>query len=196
MKDFSQYGEQAEILKALEGRPPALLWDIGAWHPTEFSNSRALIEMGWRGILVEPSPGPMLNLLAEYGDSAAVTLIQAAVGLQPGLAELWLSDDAVSTSSTDEHERWKAAAKFRGKATIPMVALEQLAAQYGGADFINLDVEGGSSELFLRGLQLGYRPHCWCIEHDQRTAELLTSATREGYVATLVNSTNVVLVRR
>jgi hypothetical protein len=37
--------------------------EIGAWHPTDKSNSRALIERGWSATLIEPSPGPMLNLM-------------------------------------------------------------------------------------------------------------------------------------
>ena len=58
MKDYSQAAEQPHILKAFEGRPPGRLLDIGAWNPFTFSHSRALIEMGWFGVLVEPSPGP------------------------------------------------------------------------------------------------------------------------------------------
>lgn len=209
MKDYSQFGEQAAILAALgytqdvgEFVNPAelvesrLLWDIGAWHPTEFSNSRALIELGWQAILFEPSPGPMQNLLAEYGYSKHVTLVQAAVALQAGLMDLWASDDAVSTSSDTEHERWKDAAKFRGKLLVPAITLEHIANRFGGAAFVNIDVEGGSAELFLHMLTLGMYPTVVCCEHDGRTTELLNAATAVGYHATLVNSTNIVVVRK
>jgi hypothetical protein len=218
MIDYSQSGEQAAILAGLGyaqmgehlGGEPSLgdytyealpneerlIWDIGAWDPKTFSNSRALIELGWKAVLFEPSPSPMLAQLVEYGYNERVTLVQAPVALQLGLMPLWITDDAVSTSSADEHERWKDTAKFRGKLLSPAITLEDIANRFGGAEFINFDAEGFSVELFLRAMDLGYRPRVICCEHDGRTAELLTRATAEGYVATLVNQTNVVLVQR
>ncbi len=61
---YSQYDEEKHILAALEHSPdPSVFLDIGAWHPTIFSNTRCLIERGWSGLIVEPSPGSFVNLL-------------------------------------------------------------------------------------------------------------------------------------
>jgi FkbM family methyltransferase len=212
LKDYSQYGEQAWILKALgyvEGttaqlvdgevvssplQDERLVWDLGAWHPTEFSNSRALIELGWQAVLVEPSPGPMLNLLEAYSWNGRVRLVQAAVGILPGLLELFVSDDAVSTTSQTEFERWEKAAEYRGAMLVPTITLEQIAQQFGGAAFVNIDVEGHSAEIFLRMLDLALFPACVCVEHDGRTPELMSRAGEFGYVAK-GNSTNLVFWR-
>ena len=195
MQDYSQSGEQAAILDAFEGRAPGMFLDIGGWNPTVFSNSRALYELGWAGLIIEPSPGPMLSLLAAYGEDTRVRLIQAAVAINPGLLTLHVTDDAVSTSSQDEYDRWKGTAKFLGSLIVPVITLEQIAAQFGGFDFWNIDAEGHSANLFLRMLALGYFPRCVCVEHDSRTTELLGAATAAGYRATLVNQTNLVVVR-
>src|ERR1022692_1173497 len=75
MKSYSQYGEDLIILAALpmiweatrlrfpEISQTGTFLDIGAWHPTIFSNTRALIERGWSGVIIEPSPGPFINLM-------------------------------------------------------------------------------------------------------------------------------------
>src|ERR1700683_5262801 len=84
MKDYSQYGEQAAILAAFAPTPKegvvivqeARFLDIGAYHPTDKSNTRALFELGWSGVMIEPAPGPMRSLLAEYGNEPRIALIQ------------------------------------------------------------------------------------------------------------------------
>jgi hypothetical protein len=84
MKNYSQYDEQKFILEAFGWSADGLCYskekrslshlflDIGAWHPTIFSNTRALIELGWRGVIVEPSPGPFINLMRACMDCGSV----------------------------------------------------------------------------------------------------------------------------
>lgn len=196
MNKYSQYDEQAAILKAFEGRErPGTFCDIGAYHPTEFSNTRALYELGWIGVMFEPSPGPMLALLKGYGLNDRVTLVQAAVGYGDDLVLMHVTDDAVSTTKNSEYEKWKGTASFHGSMLVPVVTLETIGNRFGGFDFINFDAEGFSVNLFHRALKIGWRPHCACVEHDGRLEELLSTATVEGYSATYSNGTNVVLVR-
>lgn len=202
MTDHSQGCEQGHILKAFEGREPRLLFDLGAWNAKTFSNSRALIEMGWSGILVEPSPGPMQGLLDEYGDTPRIKLIQAAVACEPGLLTMHITDDAVSTSSEAEYEKWKGAAKFRGKMLVPVITLSDLSNRFGGPDFCSIDCEGMSVDLFKQGIDLGWRPHAWCVEIDNRASELAAIAEGAGYKSvndlrfgTLGNGCNTVLVK-
>lgn len=61
MKDYSQNREQAVILRNLAGINGTLL-DIGANDGITFSNTRALVELGWSGVLVEPSRTAFLKL--------------------------------------------------------------------------------------------------------------------------------------
>jgi hypothetical protein len=224
---YSQYDEEAYIVAALTGEPSRFL-DVGAWHPTIFSNTRALVERGWGGVLIEPSPGPFINLLRacvhcgtvpdelygkrhqnhglkpcsvcgsvmSYGMDSKFTLILAGVGLEPGLVAFHATDDAVSTTSAAEHEKWEKVGGFYGKYLCPIITLEQIANQLGGFDMVNLDAEGVSCDLFLRALALGWRPRVFCVEIDRgREHEIGLAATNAGYVSH-VTAGNVVLVKK
>lgn len=198
VKDYSQFGEQCAILHACQplGSGHKLL-DIGAYHATDKSNSRALIEIGWGGLLIEPSPGPLLGLVREYGTyGERVQVIGACVALEPGLVKLHVTDDATTTSDEANFETWKVKSEFYGTMLSPGITLEQISNQFGGFSFINIDAEGVSVPLFLRMMELQWEPHCICVEHDNRLAEILQAATARGYCSTFGNGTNVVLVRR
>ena len=171
--------------------------DIGAWHPAQFSNTRALYELGWSGVMIEPSPGPMRSLLAEYGNDGRITLGQAAVALDSGpMIRLHVTDDAVSTSREEEYQKWKERGGFLGALMVPRITLAEIAAWFGGFDFWNIDAEGLSADLFLQALTIGLLPTCVCVEHDGRLVELANAATRQHYTMTYSNATNAVFARK
>jgi FkbM family methyltransferase len=195
---YSQYEEERYILEALLS-PNVIgtcrFLDIGAFHPTDKSNTRALVELGWTGVMVEPSPGPLKNLLQEYGHNEKITLIAAAVGLNNDLLHMHVTDDATSTTDEKNYEIWKNASPFLGKMWVPTITLKQIFHQFGGFDFINFDAEGTSVELFRDLVQnTPARPRCVCIEHDSRYVEIAQLAEPSGYRQIHLNGTNVVLV--
>lgn len=193
---YSQYGEDAVIAKAVEGIQKGRVLDLGAYHPTVFSNTRALIESGWGGLLVECSPGPARELIREYYTWPGVEVLVAAVGFDRHCIEIHATDDAVSTSHAETREKWASAGGYYGKFWTPQITLEQIQNQFGvGWDFINFDTEGTSLELFCRAMELGWRPKCACIEHDGRTVELAQHAQAAGYHIELLNGTNMVVAR-
>lgn len=196
MRDYSQHGEQAAILAHFAGRTDGRFLEIGAWDPICFSNTRALYEAGWKGVQIEPSPGPVLNLLAEYGNEARVNVMAAAVSLEPAYLRMRVSDDGVSSDDTSHTNKWQAAgSKFHGELLVPTVTLDQIALWFGGFDFISIDTEGTSVDLFLRMLALEWRPGCICVEHDGRTVEAIGAAMAAGYTVALLNACNLVVTR-
>lgn len=199
MKDYSQDHEQAAILAALgldgEHESSGRALDIGAWHATDKSNTRALYELGWNLVLIEPSPGPMRGLLAEYGRDPRVTLVQAAVAITPGFLTLLVTDDAVTSADPAVQETWKELGGYLGELRVPAITLEQIAMNLGGFDFVSIDAEGLSVDLFSRMMALGHYPPVLCVEHDGRTTELLSCATAHGYHAVYCNGTNMVVKR-
>lgn len=56
---YSQEGEDIILLRLFEGRRDGFYVDVGAHHPTRFSNTYALYRMGWRGINIDATPGSM-----------------------------------------------------------------------------------------------------------------------------------------
>lgn len=198
MTKYSQGNEQTYILEAVKHIAHGRLLDIGAWHPTVFSNSRALIEMGWSGVLVEPSPEPLVNLLKEYGNNENVELIAAVVGTDVGLASVHISADAVSTTEDSEYEKWKTAAQFTGTLIVPSITVGQLFERYGPFDFVNIDTEGTSVDLlkqivlWIRDWALRGRPACICVEHNERRDEAFL-VSKDFYRVVHANETNLVL---
>lgn len=193
---YSQHDEERHILKAVEGIKAGRFLDIGAWHAKQFSNTRALYERGWSGILIEPSPEPFAGLLKEYGNDPRITLIHAAAGFERNCVRLHASADAVTTSSDEVYEKWKQSVAFDGVFYSPILTLEDLFNQFGGGyDFVNFDAEGISVDLFSRYIGLGQRPRCICVEHDDRIVECAQHAQTAGYRQIYLNGTNVVFAQ-
>lgn len=216
---YSQNGEESAILAAFPDKTDGRFLDIGAWHPTDKSNTRALYERGWSGLLIEPSPGPFINLLracqkcgavpselygerksmtcekcggGRYGADERLTLICAAVGLERGLMRLHATDDAVSTDNEEHYEKWKEVGGFFGQFLSPVLLLEDIFQQFGAFDFVNLDAEGSSASLLIRMFDGGVFPTCVCVEHDNRTTELCELAIKHGYALKYCDGTNLV----
>jgi hypothetical protein len=242
VKNYSQFDEQKHILaafasgypegseaerRAKEERGPYRFLDIGCWDPITFSNTRALVELGWSGVMIEPAPGPFLELLRcctrcgvgvderyhevygerkqrecdkcgglRYGFDPRFTLIHAAVASSPGLIELWVTDDALSTNDAASKEKWDKLGGFYGKILSPAITLNQIAERFGGFDMVNFDVEGASAELFLQMLGLGWQPRVVCVEIDGRLEEMCAAATPLHYNLVYSNGTNAVFVRK
>lgn len=62
MKNYSQNTEQDIILKYF-GTFVGRFLDIGAYNGLDISNTRALLERGWSGVLVEPNPFNTVELI-------------------------------------------------------------------------------------------------------------------------------------
>ena len=190
---FSQFDEQQAILAHFGEKKDGRFLDIGAWDPICFSNTRALYMRGWSGVCIEPSPTPVLSLLKEYGAGHRVEIVQAAVTLEDGLLKGFMaSDDSVSSADAAHLAKWKGHAKFLGKMTVRTITWPQINNWFGGFDFVNLDAEGISVDLFHAMLASGVKPSCVCVEHDDRMGELAAAATKVGYKLVYSNGTNAV----
>ena len=196
MKIYSQNQEQPAILAACPATGHYL--EIGAWNAFDKSNVRALYERGWSGVSVEPSPVPFAGLLEVYRDEPRVSLINAAVVLDTtaGAISMYVTADAVSTADPATYAKWKNYAKYDGEVLVPATSLEQIYSDHGPFDFVSIDSEGTSAELLYRLLELGKCPKCICVEHDERTTEILSKVTPMGYACIYVSGENLVLVKQ
>lgn len=192
----TQNDEAQIIARYFAGRTGRFL-DVGAHDGETFSNSRGLVLAGWSGVLVEPAPGPFLSMLDRYGGNPSITLINAAVADVPGLVTFHESGGDMVGSINDAHaERWSSAVKFRDY-TLCAITPAQLLSRVGTAfDFISLDVEGGSADLFHAMLAAGATADCWCIEHDGRADEILRAAAMLGMDELGRNAENIIVGKR
>lgn len=210
-RDWSQRGEQDFILRALAGYPPGVYADIGAWGGTVFSNTRALYEDGWNGVLVEPSPGPFRDLMREYPDESRATLVNAACVTGPlpvgGVMPMHLTDDAVSSDSDKHRATWETSNVPFRKAHVGAVSVARIVDLLTGIHsernaksdtvpptFVNIDTEGSSADVWEAWLQR-HLPTLACIESDDNAARIISVSRQNGYTIVLDNGLNIIVRR-
>lgn len=175
---------------------PGTFLDCGSHDGKLFSNSLALIEAGWSGVMVEPSPVPFAGLLANHGANERLTLVNAAISPVSEWATFHDPGGDMIGSTNERHvKKW---AKHPGviyrKFDLRTVSVASLLDRFGLAfDFINVDVEGESANLFLSLLDAGASARCWCIEHDSRFADILERSAPLGLGERLRNGENIIL---
>lgn len=161
MKDYSQHSEQQVILDYF-GKFVGTLLDIGANDGLTFSNSRALLEKGWYGVLVEPSEKAFKMLEKNCGHFHA-QLHNVAVGEHIGEAPFYESGplvtendhSLVSSMKEIETERWKKKSKESDpiveftQTTVPVIDFDTLIknSTCTSFEFITIDVEGMEVEI-------------------------------------------------
>ena len=176
---YSQYDEERHILSTLSHGQAGKFLDIGAFHPTQLSNTRALYELGWTGVLIEPSPGPFLNLVRacsycghvppealmcerettcsnchttptiRYGNDPRLHLINAAVGTSPSLIKLHCTNMPTTTSDVNTHRIWAGDNQYLGTYYIQQITLDTIFHQFGNFNFISIDAEGSSVSILF-----------------------------------------------
>lgn len=193
---YSQNGEDLVIVNALFrlGFGKGTLLDIGAWDPEDKSNSRLLLGNGWGGILFEPSPKPLRRLIEFYATRDDVQVVGAAVGLEPGLTRMQMTDDAVSSSDADVQATWKTAGGYYGWEFVPVVTIQQIFDRFGGPfEFVNIDAEGPSVDLAIAYLKTEAIPAVMCVEHNRRIEELTAVAQKRGYSFPFIGGENIIM---
>lgn len=196
-RDFSQAGEQSAILEHTPRTGRFL--DVGAWDAFAMSNVRALYEDGWGGVLVEPNPSHAARLRDVYRFSAAVRVLEVAVGPRSAgpTARFQMTLDATSTGDPETFAKWQGEVAYTGEAEVAVVAMPSLWASHGPFDFVSIDAEGWSGSVFMDLVaQCRPFPACICVEHDGAFAALEKLAWNDGYKRVLLNGTNLVLARR
>ncbi len=193
---YSQNSEEEHVARIVGDQPGRFL-DIGAYNPKAFSNTRALYERGWSGVMVEASPGPFMDLFIEYGNDERIELVCAAVTAGRGLMPFRHSEAGIGTLNESHYQKWRDTKLFDGRFWVNTVQIADLIEKFGiDFDLISIDVEGGSADLFLSALAHNrMRPKCWCVEHDGCQERLTKAAILHGYAQYHLNGENVIFAR-
>lgn len=158
---YSQGKEEQFIEEFLKGKTGTVL-DIGANDGKTFSNSLRLIELGWKAILVEPSPACVKKIEVLHGERKnLVHICQCAIGLKTETATFHesgqLNDPSlngaenislVSTLIPSEKKRWDSLNIPWNEYVVQVFNwydfLNQIKFKNNndGFDFISLDAEG------------------------------------------------------
>lgn len=171
---YSQNLEQEIILEYLQGKIGTFL-DCGANDGVTLSNTRALAELGWAGVLIEASPKAFKRLQENYPNSLKHHLYNFALGSFNGIADfnesgsLLGSDDIalVSTMNESEMNRFKKAVTYdrvEAKCLTWETFIEGCPIKH--FDFISMDIEGSELEV-LPFMDLS-KTYLICIEWNGR----------------------------
>ena len=203
---YSQNNEDDVYLKFFDNFNNGVLVEIGAYDSKTFSNSRGLIERGWKAYLVDASPYCVSKLYDAYRENHNVYLIQGLItetkhdGLipfydSPGSAissmdqskvRAWYPDEAVFNNTCKEIFM----------ETTPLKNLISLVKKReGDIHFLSIDVEGFSAELSMMLDFDQILPSCICIEHDSKVSMIMEKYGKHYNVAHH-NGENLILIKK
>lgn len=196
----SQGGEEKIILNYFKGVRDGRFLDVGAWGGLTFSNTRALaVDLGWGGVLIEPSSIPYRDLVKLYSDNERCKCIKALVGNKNCESVMfWETADALSTTDRHHMELWvsKCGVPYH-EAYAPMIELGKLLLDEGPFAFVNIDTEGTSANLALScpDLWVNENIRMLCIEHDGQHELLNHTGQHNGFHRRYYDGNNIILAR-
>ena len=136
--DYSQWGEQKYITEFFHGLTGKFL-DLGAFDGLTGSNTRGLSDLGWHGVLVEPSPFIFQRLIENHAGNDKMSFVNAAVMPENGLVTFYDSGSQLATCKQDHLVSEYVKRKYSVSGIMP----ECLIPAFGNTfDFVSLDVEG------------------------------------------------------
>lgn len=197
MKRYSQNAEQDHIINYFGGEIGKFV-DIGAYDVFRFSNTRALYEQGWSGVLVEPAPANYKAIADHYEGEKRIKVINAAVGDPAGMIDFYEScGDAVSTTDKAHMEKWGAAGVKYEKIRVPQIGVEDFFDRFGrGIDFLSIDTESTNLQLFRNIPEWVWAEvKMLCIEHDGGYEEVMGRLRPVGFKELYLNAENIIVTR-
>ncbi len=195
---YSQRDEERHIVKYFRGITGSFL-DIGAYDGKCFSTTLRLVELGWGGHCIEPSPSIFPALKNRYKDNLKVYCHQLAVADKTEKRLFYDSrGDAVSTLDKDHAKLWEEKGKVHFKEVeVQCLSVHDLFTLVGkGFDFINIDTEG-SSFYILQHLPFKELPNLnmICVEYDKQLNKIAALFDIHGFRILHRTAENLIGVR-
>ncbi len=166
---FSQEGEDLVLESFLYQRKTGFYVDVGAHHPSRYSNTYFFYRKGWRGINIDAAADAMEAFRRQRPDD--INLV-AAVGHPGTQRELTIFDEgAVTTLSAEFADRVRDEMGFqivRSEKVQPeslAAILDQHLPSGQKITFLTVDVEGLDLEVLQSNAWERYRPAMVLAEH-------------------------------
>jgi hypothetical protein len=169
-------GEDLIIDRFFNEKPRGFYVDVGAHHPSRFSNTFFFYKKGWRGINIDPRPGIMEVLAVERPSDINVA---EAIGEEGETQTLYIFNDAAhSTFSQEEAEKnngpngpYRIVDKRIFKARPLASVLDECMPVAVTIDFLCIDAEGMGFKVLRTNNWQKYTPSLVIIEPLQRSLE-------------------------
>jgi len=175
----SEIGQDKWVIgRMFPGVTDGFFLDVGSGHGTIGSNTKALEELGWTGICVDPFPTHM--------EGRTCRMEKAVVSSTAGQVVKFHTHSGLG-GIADTLGKWKAEAEKSPAVELTTTTLGELLAGAGAPSFIHflsLDIEGAELEA-LKGIPFDqYRFGAMAIEHNDeepKRSDLLKFLEERGY---------------
>lgn len=200
--NYSQNKEQEVILNYF-GSHIGTFCDIGANDGVTFSNTRALSELGWKGVLIEPDPAAFEKLKAAYQDYRQLYTYPYAISNYNGKKVLQTSSSLLKKDDVGLVSTFHASEMDRFKSVVTYTPVEVQVYTWKTAlnrwkikkfDFISIDVEGEELNI-LPSIDLS-ETRMLCIEFNGKQ-DLKTEYEKylEGFKLVYTSGENLIYAR-
>lgn len=203
---YAQCGEDLilQYLFMVLGIDKVSYLDVGAHHPSYFSNTYLFYQNGGRGVCVEPDP----SLFKEFsGKRPQDTHLNCGVGVTTGEADFFvMSTSTLNTFSREEAERYQSYGQQRILKTIKMElkTINEIIAQNFNKmpNLVSLDVEGFDYAIMQNFDFSKYRPEVFCLEtltytenkSERKLTEIIELMHKNGYLTYADTYINTIFV--
>ena len=158
-KNVSQHGTQKIIFKYFAEHPPAhnILVDVGAWG-MEMSNTFALLELGWKGLLIDANPERLKNIRDDFA-GLNVEILNVGCSDARGRFPFYFHKSETSNSFDPD---WDAADKTGVSVSVEVFPLDTLLLERNfpfDFDLLSVDAEGMDEKILNKLFaSSAYRP--------------------------------------
>lgn len=167
-KSYSQCGEDMVIRAIVGDKKNGFYVDVGAHHPTKYSNTFYFYKLGWRGINIDPLP----DIMGTFKKVRPRDInLELAVSDSPETLDYYMfNDPAVNTFSPElaRERNGVGTYKMTGTKKIQTERLEEILdknlPQKTEIDFLTIDAEGFDFKILKSNNWNKYRPDVVVLE--------------------------------
>jgi FkbM family methyltransferase len=166
-RSYSQEGEDMILADLLQGKPNGFYVDIGAFHPSRFSNTKFFYDSGWRGINIEPSPEGIREFISSRPRDTNLNL--GVSNTNSRLSFYVFREAALNTFDKERVRKLENDTPYKHVEvqSISVKRLETILGEYAAdtiIDFMNIDVEWHEMEVLKSNDWGMYRPRFLLVE--------------------------------
>lgn len=191
MKYFSQFGQDKYIYESFfGGKTDGVVVEIGASHPSEFSNSLFFENLGWSGVLVEPNENDAKLLK----DQRKLPVESSAIYNKSGEFDFLLCEGYTKVLSgiLDEQnpyhlERIRSEIAQHGGSSqvvkVNCITFSELAQKYNlqSIDYLSIDTEGSEYSILTSIPWTKISPICISVENNYKDSKIKGYLEDRGY---------------
>ncbi|NDY83475.1 FkbM family methyltransferase [Orrella sp. NBD-18] len=158
---YAQDGEDLVLARLLENNEKGFYIDIGAHHPTRFSNTYLFYLRGWSGINVDAQPESM-DVFKKHRPRDIN--IECGIGLSKGEENYYQFNEPALNTFDQEEAKIKSVSPYKiiNVVKVEVRRLEEILdihlSPSQSIDFMSIDVEGKDLEVLQSNNWLKYRP--------------------------------------